>query len=95
MYNIYAACKKESVFVVLQMKWVDGGGYMEMNGTQYKLKQCHWHSPSEHTIDGKNFDLEAHLVHESSNGMVSVIGILYQIGEPDYFLSTVSHLNHS
>ncbi|XP_016902846.2 alpha carbonic anhydrase 7-like [Cucumis melo] len=73
----------------MMMKWVDGGGYTEMNGTQYKLKQCHWHSPSEHTIDGKNFDLEAHLVHESSNGMVSVIGILYQIGEPDYFLSTI------
>lgn len=76
------------------MKWVDGGGYMEMNGTQYKLKQCHWHSPSEHTIDGKNFDLEAHLVHESSNGMISVIGILYQIGEPDYFLSTVSLIHN-
>ncbi|XP_022964924.1 alpha carbonic anhydrase 7-like [Cucurbita moschata] len=73
----------------MMMKWVEGGGFMEVNGMQYKLKQCHWHSPSEHTIDGKKFDLEAHLVHESSNGMVSVIGILYQIGEPDYFLSTI------
>lgn len=65
---------------------------MEIDGIQYKLKQCHWHSPSEHAIDGKKFDLELHLVHQTPNGMFSIIGILYQIGEPNYFLSTVSFI---
>jgi len=26
--------------------------------------QMHFHAPSEHTIDGKHFDLEVHLVHK-------------------------------
>lgn len=26
--------------------------------------QYHFHSPSEHTIDGKEFDIEMHIVHK-------------------------------
>lgn len=26
-----------------------------LNGTEYKLLQCHWHSPSEHTLNGNRF----------------------------------------
>ncbi|CAK9327156.1 unnamed protein product [Citrullus colocynthis] len=71
----------------IMLKWGDRAGYMEVNGTQYFLKQCHWHSPSEHTINGRRFALEAHLVHQSQTGNVAVIGILYNIGRPDHFLS--------
>lgn len=63
---------------------------MEVNGTRYFLKQFHWHSPSEHTINGRRFALEAHLVHQSPTGSVAVIGVLYKIGRPDYFLSKVN-----
>lgn len=27
--------------------------------------QMHFHAPSEHTIDGKHFDIELHVVHGS------------------------------
>ncbi|XP_038706504.1 alpha carbonic anhydrase 7-like [Tripterygium wilfordii] len=78
----------------IMLKWVDGAGTLEINGTEYVLQQCHWHSPSEHTIDGKSFDLEAHLVHESKDGKVAVIGIMYTIGRPDTFLSSIiDHLS--
>ena len=30
---------------------------------QYNLAQFHIHSPSEHTINGKYYDVEIHLVH--------------------------------
>lgn len=73
----------------MQLKWGGGAGHMEVNGTQYFLRQCHWHSPSEHTINGKRFALEAHLVHQSQNGSIAVIGILYNIGRRDRFLSRV------
>ncbi|XP_038895507.1 alpha carbonic anhydrase 7-like [Benincasa hispida] len=73
----------------IMLKWSDEAGYIEINGTQYFLKQFHWHSPSEHTINGKKFALEAHSVHQSQNGNIVVIGILYRIGQPDYFLSTI------
>ncbi|KGN64831.1 alpha carbonic anhydrase 7 [Cucumis sativus] len=73
----------------IMLKWSDDAGYIEINGTRYFLKQCHWHSPSEHTINGEKFALEAHLVHQSHNGNIAVIGILYDIGHSDYFLSTI------
>lgn len=74
----------------MQLKWETGAGTLEINGTEYVLKQCHWHSPSEHTINGKKFALELHMVHESQDGKAAVVGILYTIGRPDSFLSSVS-----
>ncbi|KAI4334371.1 hypothetical protein L6164_019071 [Bauhinia variegata] len=72
------------------LEWADGAGYLVINGTNYVLQQCHWHSPSEHSIDGKRFDLELHMVHESSAGETVVIGIMYKIGKPDPFLSSLT-----
>ncbi|XP_062172996.1 alpha carbonic anhydrase 7-like [Alnus glutinosa] len=73
----------------MMLKWDGGAGYIEINGTKYVLKQCHWHSPSEHTVNGQRFALEAHMLHESSDGKISVVGILYKIGRPDSFLSSL------
>lgn len=39
----------------MQLKWEGGAGSIEINGTEYVLLQCHWHSPSEHTIHGKRY----------------------------------------
>ncbi|RLM61136.1 alpha carbonic anhydrase 7-like [Panicum miliaceum] len=58
----------------------DAGGLV-INGTAYHLKQLHWHSPTEHTVDGRRYDLELHLVHESAEGKAAVIGILYEAGD--------------
>nr|UIE54579.1 Nec5 [Jaltomata herrerae] len=70
---------------------LDDGGYLNINGTQYQLKQVHWHSPSEHTIDGKRFDMEGHLVHETYDGKkIVVIAFVFEIGLfPDFFLSII------
>ena len=37
---------------VFQLKWKEDPGYIVINGTNFNLKQCHWHSPSEHTFNG-------------------------------------------
>ncbi|XP_073112378.1 alpha carbonic anhydrase 7-like isoform X1 [Elaeis guineensis] len=71
----------------IMLEWVEGGGWIRINGNEYQLKQCHWHSPSEHTVDGKRFDLEIHMVHESSDEKIAVVGIIYKTGRPDTFLS--------
>ncbi|KAK7261332.1 hypothetical protein RIF29_27641 [Crotalaria pallida] len=74
----------------IKLGWDTGAGYLQINETKYTLKQCHWHSPSEHTIDGKRLDLELHLVHETPSGQAAVIGIFYKIGRPDSFLSSLT-----
>ncbi|XP_039688946.1 alpha carbonic anhydrase 7 isoform X2 [Medicago truncatula] len=71
----------------IKLELIANSSYLQINGTQYVLKQLHWHSPSEHTIDGKRLDLELHLVHETPSGETAVIGILYKTGLPDLFLS--------
>ncbi|XP_010510674.1 PREDICTED: alpha carbonic anhydrase 2-like [Camelina sativa] len=67
----------------------EGPGSFKINGTEYKLLQLHWHSPSEHTINGRRFALELHLVHENINGSLAVVTVLYKIGRPDSFLESL------
>ncbi|KAL9331552.1 hypothetical protein ACSQ67_001162 [Phaseolus vulgaris] len=69
------------------MQWNGNAGQLNINGTYYKLIQCHWHTPSEHTLNGRKFDLELHAVHQNSKGETAVIGIWYKIGRPDRLLS--------
>ncbi|KAL4197101.1 hypothetical protein AMTRI_Chr04g249590 [Amborella trichopoda] len=71
----------------IMLKWgKSGAGTLEINQTDYVLKQCHWHSPSEHTFNGSRYHLEVHLVHQSKDGKNAVVGITYKIGRPDTFL---------
>lgn len=60
-------------------------GTVMVNGKAYSFEKMHWHSPSDHTINGQRFPLELHLVHRSADGALAVIGILYQLGAPDSF----------
>ncbi|GAU36967.1 hypothetical protein TSUD_57450 [Trifolium subterraneum] len=75
----------------IKLELIANSSYLQINGTQYVLKQLHWHSPSEHTIDGKRLDLELHLVHQTPSGKTAVIGVLYKIGLiPDPFLALLT-----
>lgn len=55
------------------------------DGKRYKLKQFHFHSPSEHTIDGKHFPGELHLVHQAKDNSLAVVGVLIEIGDGKSF----------
>ncbi|KVI00184.1 hypothetical protein Ccrd_021569, partial [Cynara cardunculus var. scolymus] len=73
----------------MMLRWIGGAGHIHVNGTEYHLNQLHWHTPTEHTVNGRRFNLELHLVHESIDGKVAVIGIMYKIGRHDSLLSMV------
>uniref|UniRef100_K3YJ75 Alpha-carbonic anhydrase domain-containing protein n=1 Tax=Setaria italica TaxID=4555 RepID=K3YJ75_SETIT len=64
----------------IMVRFEGDAGSLVINGTAYHLKQLHWHSPTEHTVDGRRYDLELHLVHESAEKKAAVIAILYEIG---------------
>lgn len=55
-------------------------GTATINGTEYTLKQFHFHHPSEHTINGKHFPAEAHFVHEAEDGSLAVIAVMLEGG---------------
>ncbi|KAJ0872748.1 putative carbonic anhydrase [Helianthus annuus] len=74
----------------IMVKWIGDAGSVIINDTEYALKQAHWHSPSEHTINGKRFDMELHMVHLSMDNKIAVIAVLYNIGRPSNFLSRLA-----
>ncbi|MCI0587506.1 MAG: carbonic anhydrase family protein [Planctomycetes bacterium] len=59
-----------------------GRGVIAVDGREYELAQFHFHSPSEHTIDGEHAPMELHLVHTDAGGHLAVIGVLIREGRP-------------
>ncbi|KAJ0566807.1 putative carbonic anhydrase [Helianthus annuus] len=72
------------------VQWQGDAGGISINGSTYKLVQCHWHTPSEHTIDGKGYDAELHFVHSNDHKQLAVIGVLFEIGESDSFIEKMT-----
>jgi len=56
---------------------------------RYELSQFHFHSPSEHTLAGKAFDLELHLVHKNAAGNLLVVGLLFRRGKANPLLEPI------
>lgn len=66
------------------------GNFLTVRGKRFEAKQFHFHSPSEHRIDGKSFPLAIHLVHVSEAGNLVVVGILFEEGERNALLDQLS-----
>ncbi|XP_010458032.1 PREDICTED: alpha carbonic anhydrase 7 [Camelina sativa] len=75
----------------IMLKFEDGAGSIKINGFQYELQQLHWHSPSEHTVNGRRFALELHMVHEGKKGRMAVVTVLYKIGRADTFIRSLEN----
>ncbi|MCD8496611.1 MAG: carbonic anhydrase family protein [Alphaproteobacteria bacterium] len=46
----------------------------------YDLKQIHFHTPSEHYMDGAPYPMEAHLYHTDPEGHTDVIAVMIKVG---------------
>ncbi|MEM7244639.1 MAG: carbonic anhydrase family protein [Acidobacteriota bacterium] len=58
----------------------EGSSYAVLGGRRYELVQFHFHSPSEHTVDGASFEMEAHFVHRDHQGQLAVVAVLLTRG---------------
>ncbi len=58
----------------------DEGSTVTVEATEFELAQYHFHVPSEHTVDGKSFPMEMHLVHVSEQGEIAVLSVLIKEG---------------
>jgi carbonic anhydrase len=56
------------------------GSSTRFGGVVYELQQFHFHTPSEHTVDGKAAPMEAHFVHRSADGKLAVVAFLLKEG---------------
>ena len=56
------------------------GSWLQIEGQSFQLLQLHFHSPSEHQINGEQFLLEAHFVHQNDNGALAVVAVLFRDG---------------
>jgi carbonic anhydrase len=64
-------------------------GALILNGVRYDLIQFHFHSMSEHTVDGEAYPLEVHFVHASEDGNLAVVGVFYEEGEENAELAAL------
>jgi carbonic anhydrase len=68
---------------------VEEGSTFTLDDKTYHLKQFHFHTPSEHTVEGKHLPMEMHWVHQSDDGGFGVIGILFEEGRANENLTKI------
>ncbi|MCK5725639.1 MAG: carbonic anhydrase family protein [Thiotrichaceae bacterium] len=59
------------------------GGSMMVDGKSFKLKQFHFHTPSENTVFKRHFPMEAHFVHQNEAGELAVMAMMFKPGKAD------------
>ena len=86
----------ENLGHTVQVDFRDGSSCLA-GGSQYATKQFHFHTPSEHMIDGMTFPLEMHIVNmlkdsnEKTKPSYLVIGVLFKMGKENKFIKEFLH----
>jgi carbonic anhydrase len=78
----------------IELDFPTGGGSITYDGREYDLKQLHFHTPSEHLIDGVTYPMSMHIVNQMrAEGPEAlphylVVAILFKMGGPNHFIGT-------
>ena len=68
------------------------GSEVVLDERHYKMIQAHFHTPSEHQVDGMTYPMEMHFVNElipddrEDTTAYLVIALLFKMGEPNEFI---------
>lgn len=65
------------------------GNFITVSGRRWELVQFHFHRPSEERIDGRQFDMVAHLVHKDGDGKLAVVAVLLERGSAQQIVQTI------
>lgn len=63
------------------------GSFITVADKKYQLTQFHFHHPSEERINGKRFEMVAHLVHVNTDGAIAVVAVLLDPGTANPLLA--------
>lgn len=55
-------------------------GKLYFGNNEYDLVQFHFHSPSEHLINGVSYPMEIHFVNGTADGRMAVLGVMVKAG---------------
>ncbi len=72
----------------IQVNYAPGSSIV-VDGKTYDLVQFHFHHLSETTLDGKHAPLEGHLVHQSKDGNLAVVAVLFEEGRANPAIKTI------
>ena len=75
----------------IQVNYV-AGSTLQVEGREFELKQFHFHTPSENTINQRSFPMEVHLVHADKSGNLAVIGIMMNLGDDNSAVAAAMEL---
>lgn len=64
----------------IQVNYTEGDK-LKLGNEEFELLQYHFHSPSEHTVAGKQYPMEMHMVHKSAEGKLAVVGVFIEEGQ--------------
>jgi carbonic anhydrase len=67
-------------FATVRADVLAGAAHITLRGVRWELEQFHWHTPSEHEIEGRRTPLEMHFVHTRADGAILVIAVLIERG---------------
>lgn len=65
------------------------GNALFIGSKRYDLAQFHVHTPSENFLDGEQYPLEVHFVHQAADGSRAVVGVFYDLGPADAQLQKI------
>ena len=67
----------------------EAGSKIAVDGADFLLKQIHFHSPSENTIEGRSYPMEGHFVHVDAKGNLAVLALMFEEGGSNKVLEQV------
>lgn len=69
---------------------LENGNYIESDGKKYEIIQIHFHTPSEHHIDGIEYPMEMHIVSaemdKKEDKKLLVLGAFFKMGNQNEFI---------
>jgi carbonic anhydrase len=72
----------------IQVNYAEGSS-ITIDGKKYRLLQFHFHAPSENSVMGERYAMEAHLVHKSDDGQLAVVAVFMKKGGENAFIQTL------
>jgi carbonic anhydrase len=65
-------------FATVRADVPSGAAHIVLGGVRWDLAQFHWHTPSEHEVEGRSTPLEMHFVHTRADEAILVIAVFIE-----------------